>query len=272
MARSKATARTCLITTVLLLTGLRPVEAGEFRTRLEAGGVFDRSEPSSLDAALGFADRQTAFAGLRVMWNEAAGPLQFEIHSNLRLTHGDDPAYRAAVAPFLPKPPPATLLDLTANLHSGGRTEFSNTVDRLSVTYAGPSLVVKIGRQAITWGSGIFFHPSDIVAPFAPNQLDTSYKPGVDMIYAQYLFESGADIQAIAVPRPARDGGPVISDASTFALRGSHTLGELNIGFTAARDRGDTLAGFTLGGALGGAAWNAEIVHHDVSGGARRTS
>ena len=73
------------------------------------------------------------------------------------------------------------------------------------------------------------FHPGDILAPFAPNATDTSYKPGVDMLYGQYLFASGADLQAVWVPRALVAGGAVDVNASTFALHGAFQSGDLDV-------------------------------------------
>ena len=131
-------------------------------------------------------------------------------------------------------------------------------VDRLSVGWASDNVVLKIGRQAVTWGSGYVFHPTDIIAPFSPNALDTTYKPGVDMVYAQVLFDSGADIQAIYVPRPMVAGGAADWDSSTLAAQASLFIGDLDAKLILGQDRGDTLVSANISGPLGGAAWNVE--------------
>ncbi|NOX73340.1 MAG: hypothetical protein GXP03_06885, partial [Alphaproteobacteria bacterium] len=205
---------------------------------------------------LGFQNRRTASGSARLMWGKNTGPFRFEIHSRLSFSQGDDVAFSA----FFPVPLPATLFDLTTSWLSNTNTSVTNTIDRLSVTYSTNNMVLKIGRQAITWGSGMVFHPGDIVAPFAPNALDTAYKPGADMIYGQVLFDSGADIQLIAVPRGAVLNGPILFSASTYALRGQFQLASLDASLMLARDRGDSVASVGLSGALGGASWNAEYV------------
>jgi len=243
------------------------VTAQGLRVRSTLGSWATLAGADSVDATLGYQNRQTLGGGIRVIWAPSAGPFRFEIHNHTSMTQGGDVAFAAALAPLLPAPPPATLFDLTQTWLMNGDTVATNTFDRLNVSFTSPNLVLRAGRQAITWGSGTVFHPGDIVAPFAPNAVDTTYKTGVDMIYAQYLFQSGADIQAIAVPRPAVTGGPVVHDSSTFALRSRAANDSLDASVLLARDRGDLVAGLGLGGALGGASWNAEYLNWQLAGG-----
>jgi len=234
--------------------------ADGFRVRTEISGNRAWSQLSSLDTALGFQNRSTTSASARIMWDKTAGPFRFEVHSHLAASHGGNVAYSTAIAPFVPAALPATALDLTTVLHSSSDTNLANTIDRLSITYSNENLVLKLGRQAITWGSGMVFHPNDIVAPFAPDAIDTAYKPGADMVYAQYLFDNGADIQIIAVPRATTLAGKISNGASTYALRAQFPLGALDSSVMLARDRGDDIASFGVSGPLGGASWNAEYV------------
>ncbi len=248
-----------------------PAMAQDFTIRSELGASYDWAAPASLDTALGFGTRQTWQGQMRLMWQASLGELQLEFAGVIGAAVGDNVAWRAALAPFLPPQPPATLFDMTyANVT--GNTALGARVDRLVLTYARENLVLKAGRQAITWGQGLVFHPGDIVAPFAPNATDTSYKPGVDMLYGQYLFDSGADVQAIWVPRPLVPGGPVDANASTFALRGAFRVGEVDVALMAARDRGDTVGSLGLAGPLGEASWKAEYVGWQLASGAYRPS
>ena len=63
---------------------------------------------------------------------------------------------------------------------------------------------MKFGRQAITWGNGLFYAPMDLVNPFDPATIDTEYKAGDDMLYLQYLQDNGNDLQAAVVVRRDR--------------------------------------------------------------------
>ena len=148
----------------------------------------------------------------------------------------------------------------------------THEIDRLSLGYSAPDFVVRAGRQALTWGSGLVFHPLDLVDPFEPNAVDTEYKPGVDMVYGQYLFENGSNLEAIAVPRAATYNTTPTWEDSTFALRYSAWFGDLGTVATLARDRGDTVVGLGLSGPLGDATWNVELMPTFVTGGGTRIS
>ena len=234
------------------------------RTAYTSSAAWNRA--SSLDAFLGYSGQTSGAGSLRLMWDKGFGDFRVEIHSNTAFAQGDFLGYATAIAPFYPTPLPATLFDLTRTWSVNGSTLATNTIDRLNVTYSAPHFVLKLGRQAITWGTGLAFHPGDIVAPFAPNATDTAYKPGADMVYSQILFDSGADIQAVWVPRGTTLGGAIDFSSSTFALRGQTALGSLEAALMLARDRGDPAVGLSLSGALGGASWNAEVTTYDISG------
>jgi len=257
----------------VIALGLFPATATaqDFSLRSEIGAAFNWATPSALDTALGFASRQTWQGQARLMWRADAGALQLEFAATIGAAKGDDVLYRTAIAPFLPPQPPASLFDLTYASINGDKA-IGATLDRAIVSWSSENLVLKLGRQAITWGEGLVFHPGDIIAPFAPNATDTSYKPGVEMLYGQYLLASGADIQAIWVPRPAVPGGAIDPNASTFALRGAFQAGALDLALMSARDRADLVASLALAGPLGDASWKAEYVGWQLASGAYRPS
>ena len=263
--------RAAALSAVLLVAILAmPAWADGFRVRTEAGLTSSTADATSLEADLGHRDTRALTGAARLMWDSFTGHLRFEVHTLLKAAHGSQIALASELMPA--QGPPRTLLDLSGDWTRGPDQAVVGVIDRASVAYSSENLVLKAGRQAITWGSGLFFHPSDIVAPFSPDAIDTSYKPGVDMLYAQYLFDNGADVQAIAVPRAATHGGAVALEQSTLAIRGSATLGSLDGALFYARDRGDQVAGLNLSGPLGGASWNAERVHWRLADGTTRPS
>ena len=270
--RSISTVLLCWLVAGMVLVAVATVAVAGQSFRLEIGGTSADSTFNSLDSFLGFPSRNTGTGSARWIASNNLGALQFEAQAVLSFARGDDVALAALAAPLTPAAPPTTLFNLSRTFTPGSNATATVAIDRLSVAYAGPNLVVRAGRQAITWGVGLVFHPGDIVAPFSPGAIDTSYKPGVDMIYAQYLFDSGADVQLIGVPRAAVAGGSVLAAASTYALRFTALSGSLDSSFTLARDRGDTVASFSLSGALGGAAWNAEVVHWALAAGGRQSA
>ncbi len=261
LPRSSRGAPRVLSVLVLSLALASPALAGDIHGRIAVGDLAAFNDADSLDALLGYQDRNDLTGNLRLTWEPTWGSWDFSVHYVVSADVGGGVALAKALTPtYYPTPPPATWLDLSGTLVSGTDALVTHRIDRLSLGYTAPNFVVRVGRQALTWGSGLVFHPMDLVDPFAPNATDTEYKPGVDMAYMQLLFGDGSDLQAIGVPRPAAPGGPLTWDASSAALHYSRAIGELQATWLLARDHGDWVAGLGIGGPLGGAVWNVEIV------------
>ena len=247
-------------------------QSGDFSGRAELTYRAASSPADSVAAAFATASYQDVLGNLRLRWHHRWGAVSAELHYVLTARSGPGAGNDAALAALAPAAPPGNLFTLSQNITSTTNQRISHRIDRLSLTYSTPTFVMRIGRQALTWGAGTAFHPMDLVNPFSPAQRDTEFKPGTDMLYLQWLFESGADLEAIAVPRRAVAGGPISGNASTYALRYRTSFGDLGVEAIMARDHGDTTAGLGLSGALGGAAWNLELVPTRLSNGTTRTS
>ena len=78
-------------------------------------------------------------------------------------------------------------------------------VENLSVTWNGP-LDIEAGRQPLTLGTSHFVSVLDIIAPFAPGDLDATYKPGVDAIRIRGGLGAAGEAEIIGVgARPWSD-------------------------------------------------------------------
>ena len=96
--------------------------------------------------------------------------------------------------------------DLTDTISDRDSRLLVQRLDRLHVSYTGDAAVVRFGRQAVSWGNGLIYNPMDFFNPFDPAAVDTEYKIGDDMLYAQYLLDSGSDWQFVSVQRRDEDG------------------------------------------------------------------
>ncbi|MEJ2534814.1 MAG: hypothetical protein P8008_04950 [Gammaproteobacteria bacterium] len=140
-------------------------------------------------------------------------------------------------------------------------------LDRVSVTYSGERLVWRFGRQAISWGNGLLFTPMDVFNPFDPATVDREYKPGDDMLYGQYLFADGSDLQAVAVVRRDPVSGDTTDQGSlAFKYHGFAGRGEFDL--LAARHFDQPL--LAVGGNLpvGDALWRGDLTWTDTDHGA----
>ena len=239
------------------------------RLELQDAGQF--SGPDSLQAALGDRTANDALGNLRLTWEPTWGAWSVTAHYEVSAEDGPQVALAHLESGLLPQPP-STWFNLTDTFVDHGQLIAQQTIDRLAVTYTTPSLVVRVGRQALTWGSGLVFRPMDLFDPFSPSATDTEYKPGVDMLYVQRLFADGSDLQLIVAPRPDHIGGAPTLDSSSAALHLQTTIGGHQTTWLLARDHGDWVAGVGVNGALSGATWNLELVPTFLRGGGARLS
>ncbi len=155
--------------------------------------------------------------------------------------------------------------DLTDVISSGADSALLHRLDRLWVGYASEKAVVRLGRQALSWGNGLAYAPLDLVNPFDPAAIDIEYKAGDDMLYVQYLQDNGNDLQAAYVLRRDPATGDVDTDTSTAALKYHGFAGEAEYDFLAARSYGDTVLGVGLSRGIGGALWSADLTLTDTA-------
>jgi hypothetical protein len=154
--------------------------------------------------------------------------------------------------------------DLTGVLDESGNAALLHRLDRLWFGYTSEKAVVRVGRQALSWGNGLFYAPMDLVNPFDPASIDTEYKAGDDMLYLQYLRDSGDDLQGAYVARRNPVTGESGSDQATVAAKyhGFAAFGEYDV--LVAESYGDAVFGVGIGRSIGGAVWSADLVVTDT--------
>lgn len=157
------------------------------------------------------------------------------------------------------------LLNLTDVIRDRGSSAVLHRIDRLALTYTSEKAVVRFGRQALSWGNGLFYAPMDLVNPFDPAAIDTEFKAGDDMLYLQYLRDNGDDVQSAIVMRRNLVTGDVEADAATVALKYHRFAGDNEYDLLVAESYGATV--FGLGGvrSIGGAIWRGDIVATDTA-------
>lgn len=207
---------------------------------------------------------------LRLNFEADNGPWSAQAAYQLFVMYGDRIEYSRGILPSvglafdrLPSDR-LRLFDLTSVLRDEGKFAAVHRLDRLSFGYTGEKTVLRVGRQAISWGNGFFFAPMDIVNPFDPAAIDTEYKTGDDMIYAQYLKDSGDDIQGAVVFRRDPLTGDVDSDQGTVAVKYHGISGNSEFDLLLARNYGDPTLGVGGNRSIGGAVWRADVVITDA--------
>jgi hypothetical protein len=121
------------------------------------------------------------------------------------------------------------------NLSVIGRT------DRLQLKVSVPQFDLTLGRQPITFGSGLFFTPLDLVSPFSVATIDSEYKPGVDALRLDGYFGLGTRLTGVVAYTGSWD-----TDGLTAALYGQTLVGVTDLGLFYGWVRGDHVVGASM--------------------------
>ena len=156
------------------------------------------------------------------------------------------------------------LFNFTDVITASSDSAMLHRLDRFWVDYTSEKAVIRLGRQALSWGNGLVYAPMDLVNPFDPTSIDTEYKAGDDMLYLQYLQDNGNDVQAAYVVRRNLLSKNVEADEATAAVKYHGFAGTGEFDVLIARSYGDTVAGIGLARPIGGAVWSADVVVTDT--------
>jgi hypothetical protein len=211
---------------------------------------------SSVDSAF---DARVIFGARRDRWSFDVDYQLVGLYADrLELTRELPPELRI-LFPHLPDDR-TRLFDLTHVFTDSGKTAAFHRLDRLAVRYASDHVVMKFGRQAITWGNGLVYNVMDFFNPFDPAAVDKEFKTGDDMLYGQYLQTNGNDLQGVMVFRRDPLTEDLEANQSSFALKYHHMGSISEFDALAAQHYGDTLVGFGANVSIGGAVWRGDAM------------
>ncbi len=158
-------------------------------------------------------------------------------------------------------------VDLTHVISEGSDRLLLARIDRAVVSWTSETVVIRAGRQALSWGGGLFFGPLDLVNPFDPAAIDTEYKVGDDMLYAQRLFHDGSDLEFAWVSRQDPFSGRSRADVSSQLAKYRTRIGEVDLEVLGGRHYKETVAGLGVSGDLSGAVWQVDALLSDTDDG-----
>ena len=150
------------------------------------------------------------------------------------------------------------LMDLTQTIKEEDSYFLVHRLDRLNFTFKFGWGLVRIGRQAITWGNGLIFNPMDLFNPFPPADIQRDYKVGDDMLLAQFTFPDSFDLQLLYVARRDPDTNNVEADQNSAAGLLHFAAGTTEFDVMATRHFDDYVVGLGTTGIVGGAAWRLD--------------
>jgi hypothetical protein len=202
-------------------------------------------------------------ADLRLKFGWQAKQISLATDYQLIAQHGDSIRLAGSLpaSVIITRPVPDDdhrLFDLTHVISQDDDTVITHRLDRLYLNITSPHTVVRIGRQAVSWGNGLIYTPMDFFNPFEPAAVDKEYKTGDDMLYTQYLKQNGDDLQAVWVVR--RDtNGDVSSEVDSIAIKYHGFAGDQEYDLLLAQHYQDYIIG--IGGLtnIGTALWRGDI-------------
>ncbi|MEE4310261.1 MAG: hypothetical protein V2J62_00200 [candidate division KSB1 bacterium] len=136
-------------------------------------------------------------------------------------------------------------------------------LDRVVLTFRTDFADIYAGRQAIAWGSARVINPTDVIAPFTFEELDTEDRIGVDAIRMRIPigFMGEIDLGYVA-------GKNFEFEQSALYMRTRFYVESTDVSLICAGFRGNILAGVDLARSIGGAgAWlESALVFNDAYG------
>ena len=134
--------------------------------------------------------------------------------------------------------------------------------DRLNIGWSPTDSVdIRVGRQAISWGTTQFLNPADPFVPFVPSDPIRLYRAGVDALRVRVYPSSLSEIDFVV--RPSRTA---VGEELTALLRGLTTWRNWEISGWGGSLYGDTAGAVGLAGSVGPWAVRAEAVVRDYDG------
>lgn len=239
---------------------------------LKLEGAYSRLREGDLRDLFGTRDNYSSFAEGRLNLEKKQDKLELVFHSEGTYAARTDGRSRAAIESLQLFSACASdrcrLMDLNSDLLDEDSASLVARGDRLYAGYTSESLVARLGRQAITWGNGLFFQALDPFNPFSPTETDKDYKVGDDMAYLQQLFADGSDLQLLLLPRRDPGNRDVETDRSSLALKfKTPQLAGFYWDAVAASHYGERLFGLGLNRNVGSALLRADLAVVDRDGG-----
>lgn len=235
--------RLLLLSLLWLLTCLSRVQAAELSGSLKTLDIYRRTAPLATLSSGGFSSNRLRLELEQPLTGQ--NRLDAALDSRWLLT---DPAG----LPPLPDDRLNRRIDLEKSWQRGDHSSRQLLVDRLQLHLVSEDLEWDLGRQPIGFGRIVLFSPLDIIAPFAPDALDTDVRPGVDALRVTGYFGAGGQLGGSLV------FGKNAADSSYLATFSQNWQG---IDFLALggslRER--WVGGIGLAGSLGGLGLKGEL-------------
>ena len=202
------------------------------------------------------------FNRFRLSVDPAVGPFSFEAAYEHAVTFQQHPAQLGFGPTGLQSG--AEWWDLGGTITPSGQRNalWQHRFDRLNIGWNPTgSIEVRVGRQAISWGTTRFLTPADPFVPFIPADPLRLYRAGVDALRVRAYPSPLSEIDFVVRPSRSAAGEEV-----TALLRGLTTWRNWELSGWGGSLYGDTAGAVGLAGGIGPWAVRAEAVVRDYDG------
>jgi hypothetical protein len=157
------------------------------------------------------------------------------------------------------------IADLKANLYPAGAGAIRNfalsqNLDRAVITFHTQAADIAVGRQPIAWGSARAVNPTDVLAPFTFETLDTEDRIGIDAVRVRVPLGTLSEIDTGYV-----FGRDFKFANSAFYGRTKFNVYQADISLLLMDFRENLLAGLDLTHSIGGAGFWLETAYVSVN-------
>lgn len=137
-----------------------------------------------------------------------------------------------------------------------GSVGIYHNLDRASVQFSSDFADISLGRDAIAWGSARIINPTDVVAPYTYDQLDTEDRVGVDAIRVRIPVGVMGEVDTGYIFGPNFD-----FDKSAIFLRSQLNAAETDFSILLLEFQRDLLVGLDITRGIGGAGFWLETAY-----------
>lgn len=198
-----------------------------------------------------FGDETSAYvADLHLKWQHRFDSVTLSLDHVLQWNAGDiipwsrTPYGAPELRPLNDKP---RRFDLTSELTDGDHHRLHSHFRELMVRWQGEQWSLGFGRDTISWGTGIVFHPLNLFNPLPPLHINGDDQLGQDHILVQRVWNRDAkpvhNLSFLHVGRRETPGLALSEDVSTTALKWHRKSERFAFGVTAAQHYGQTFIG-----------------------------
>jgi len=248
--------------------------AWELDARVKLFGVTAMLPEDDLQRSVDGTPIHEGSADMRLMFRDALDDWHLIADLTTLYEGGDQFAFISAPEDTLDQTPRNDrfrFMNLTWTLEDGPRHQVIQRFDRLAIEYRADRWGVTVGRQAISWGSGIVFQPLDLFAPFAPTTVDRDYKPGEDLVMVDGVTDAGNDWQFVGVFRRTVEGERSTS-VDSFGAKWRGNIGTTEFELLGGRHFRDNVIGTSVKHSIGGAMLRTDWLLTDLEEGGTKLS